>query len=238
MLSNSLIHLPSRTRRVLSNGHLLSSTPCSWWLQNAKSHCKIQGFRESLSRFVHKCFPTFSVTFQVEFDELSPIDTFSVRFHALVSQKYASYEQYCEFFRTFVNMLFFCLAFCSHQELEVELRRRPLDGTRRVLLGNWMRELESICGRIAQGFTKFDVFLKGFCHRFCGFLGVGDVWCKNRVAELMELVEFYWESEWESWKAFLGKSRRVLWKTCCLGQGFRNFWPPEALNWVEKVSIR
>ena len=25
-----------------------------------------------------------------------------------------------------------------------------------------MKQLESICGRIAQGFTKFDVFLKGF----------------------------------------------------------------------------
>ena len=37
-----------------------------------------------------------------------------------------------------------------------------LDRTRRVLQGKRMRKLESICGRIAQDFTKFDVFLKGF----------------------------------------------------------------------------
>ena len=69
ILSNSLIHFSSRTRRVLSNGHLLSLTSCSWWLQNAKSNCKIPGFQENLSRFAHKCFPTLSFTHPVEVDE-------------------------------------------------------------------------------------------------------------------------------------------------------------------------
>ena len=62
-----------------------------------------------------------------------------------------------------------------------------------------------------------------FCQGFCGD---GNVWCKIRVVELIELVEFYWES----WKAFMGESRQVLWKTCYLRREFRNFWPPEVLN--------
>ena len=32
-----------------------------------------------------------------------------------------------------------------------------------------MRQLESISGRIAIGFTKFDVFLKGFLTVFADF---------------------------------------------------------------------
>ena len=63
MLSNTVIHSLSRTWRVLSNGHHLSSIRCSRWLQNAKSHCKIPDFRENLSRFARKCFPIFSFYF-------------------------------------------------------------------------------------------------------------------------------------------------------------------------------
>ena len=51
-----------------------------------------------------------------------------------------------------------------------------------------MRELESISQQTAQGFTKFDVFLSRI-------LRGGNIWCKNRVAELIELVECYLESQ-------------------------------------------
>ena len=102
MLSNSLIHLLSRTRRVLSNVHLLSSIPCSWWLQNAKSHCKIPGFRENLSRFAHKCFPILSFTYSVELDEFYSMDIFSAQFNAPggykmrnVTVKYQVFEKTC-----------------------------------------------------------------------------------------------------------------------------------------------
>ena len=63
------IHFSSRTRRVLSNGHLLSLTSCSWWLQNAKLNSKTPSFRENLSQFSHKCFPTLSFTHPIEVDE-------------------------------------------------------------------------------------------------------------------------------------------------------------------------
>ena len=76
----------------------------------------------------------------------------------------------------------------------------PLDKARRVLLGRWMRKLESISRGITTGFTKFDVFFKGFFDSFCWFLRVGNVWSKNRVLESIELIEFYLESCYLGWK--------------------------------------
>ena len=65
----------------------------------------------------------------------------------------------------------------------------PLDRARRVLLGRSMRKLESISRRIATGFTKFDVFFKGF-------LRVVNVWWKIGIMQSRELVEFYLESSY------------------------------------------
>ena len=52
----------------------------------------------------------------------------------------------------------------------------------------------------------------------------------------IELVEFYLENEWESWKAFVGESWQVFWKTCYLKSGFRDLEPLGAWNWVFMMS--
>ena len=66
-----------------------------------------------------------------------------------------------------------------------------------------MRALESIYGRIATGSTKFDVFFKVFFHSFCSLLRLEDVWCRKRVVQSGELVEFDLQSSYLGWK---GKS--------------------------------
>ena len=49
--SNFLIHFPSRTRSVLSNGHYFNPIPSSWWLEIAKYWPELADIPENLSRF-------------------------------------------------------------------------------------------------------------------------------------------------------------------------------------------
>ena len=47
---------------------------------------------------------------------------------------------------------------------------------------------------------KFDVVLMFFSESISGFFGFGDLWCRNRVVEFIELVDFYLESSYLDWQ--------------------------------------
>ena len=93
-------------------------------------------------------------------------------------------------------------------------------------------------------FCKIWCIFQGFFDNFCWFLGYGDVWCKNRVAELIELVEFYLESGMRKLESISGRIATGFLENLLFYSGIWHFvatgsielsW--DGVHWIEVVRF-
>ena len=77
-----------------------------------------------------------------------------------------------------------------------------------IYLQSCVRTLERESGRIATGFLKNLLFQT----KISRFRVTTSMELSFRGAHWIELVEFYLENEWESWKAFMGESPQFFTK--------------------------